>query len=72
VVLLYGQAAQLQELMTFFQLAEGGRTSAAAQRKASAARVQQRPGAPAKARKAAGLIAAVAPVPGSEHAFERF
>jgi methyl-accepting chemotaxis protein len=65
---LGGQAAQLQELMTFFQLADGGRSPAAARRTAPAARAQ-RTAAPAARPRAAGRVAAVAP---SEHDFERF
>ncbi|ACV36703.1 methyl-accepting chemotaxis sensory transducer [Candidatus Accumulibacter phosphatis] len=65
---LGGQAGQLQELMTFFQLADAGRSPAAARRTAPAARAQ-RTAAPAARPRTAGRVAAVAP---SEHDFERF
>jgi len=65
---LGGQAAQLQELMTFFQLADAGRSATAARRIAPAARAQ-RATAPAVQPRAAGRVAAVAPC---EHDFARF
>ena len=65
---LGGQAAQLQELMTFFQLADAGRSTTAARRIAPAARAQ-RAAAPAVRPRAAGRVAAVAPC---EHDFARF
>jgi len=54
--------------MTFFQLADAGRSPAAARRTAPAARAQ-RTAAPAARPRTAGRVAAVAP---SEHDFERF
>ncbi|ACV36705.1 methyl-accepting chemotaxis protein [Accumulibacter sp.] len=68
---LGGQAGQLQELMTFFQLADAGRSPAAARRTAPAARATRpaRAAAPAARPRAPGRVAAVAP---SEHDFERF
>ncbi len=65
---LGGQAGQLQELMTFFQLADAGRSPAAARRTAPATRAA-RAAAPAARPRALGRVAAVAP---SEHDFERF
>ncbi|EXI67162.1 MAG: Serine chemoreceptor protein [Candidatus Accumulibacter adjunctus] len=64
---LGGQAAQLQELMSFFQLADAARSPAAARR--TAATRAPRTAAPAARPRAAARVAAVAP---SEHDFERF
>ena len=64
---LGGQAAQLQELMSFFQLADAARSPAAARR--TAATRAPRTAAPPARPTAAARVARVAP---AEHDFERF
>ncbi len=64
---LGGQAAQLQELMTFFRLADRGRSAATARRSAPAQRAPNPAAAPHH--RAPARVTALTP---AEHDFERF